>query len=262
VTANKNRPLGKVRRTYSATSLDTYRDCPFKYKIQHYFGIAGEESISLVIGIAYHRILQRFFEKDQDDLSWERLKGIVEEVLTGKDLEFPSMKRQLIEKAYSDFEKYHRKYMPQKPSLCRMETGFIFDLEGDELTGRIDQINIEPGSSMELVDFKSGSSRYSQKDLEDEIQLKIYRLAMDEDSSLKKLKIPDIRMKYIRLGSEKKAEFFLPKNYYDREKLIKKLKQIISGIKKEKFMAEPGSYNTCRYCDYMILCPKHYGKYD
>ena len=81
------------------------------------------------------------------------------------------------------------------------------------------------------MDFKSGSTRYSERDLEDEIQLKIYRLAVDEDSRLKKLKVPDIKMKYLSLGSEKNAEFFLPDKSYDRENLIESLKEIISGIK-------------------------------
>jgi hypothetical protein len=69
-------------------------------------------------------------------------------------------------------------------------------------------------------------------------------------------------MKYLSLGSDKKAEFFLPDEYYDREHLIAKLKEIISRIKGEKFRAEPSGYNTCSYCDYMVICPRYYGKYD
>ena len=262
VTENKNSPLEKVRRSYSATRLNTYRDCPFKYKIQYYFGIAGEESINLIVGNAYHEILQRFFEEDRHDISWERLKNIVKKVLEEKELGFPSMKRQLINKAFSDFERYHGKHLPGEPSSSRMETDFKFDIEGDLMRGRIDQINFGADGSMELVDFKSGPVRYNERDLEDEIQLKIYRLAMEKDSSLQKMKIPDIKMKYLSLGSEKKAEYFLPEEYYDQEELIARLKEIISGIKSEEFRAEPVGYNTCSYCDFKIVCPKFYGKYD
>jgi ATP-dependent exoDNAse (exonuclease V) beta subunit len=262
VTENKNSPLEKIKRSYSATNLNTYRDCPFKYKIQHYFGIAGEESINLIIGMAYHEILQRFFKKDQDDFNWKRLKDITRKVLEGKDLEFPSMKRQIMDKAFSDFERYHEEYLPTEPSSSKMETDFKFDLDGNEMRGRIDQINIEHDGSIELVDFKSGTTRYSEHDLEDEIQLKIYRLAIDEDSRLRQLKVKDVKMKYLSLGSEKKAEFFLPDGFYDQEKLIKRLKEIISGIRREKFRAEPSGYNTCNYCDFKVLCPRFFGKYD
>jgi DNA helicase-2/ATP-dependent DNA helicase PcrA len=262
ITVNINKPLEKVRRSFSATVLDTYRDCPFKYKIQHYFGIAGEESINLILGLAYHEILQRFFEKGQEDFSRESLKAIVKEVLGGKNLEFPSMQKQIMDKAFYDFERYHREYLPREPSQSKMETDFRFELDGDEMTGRIDQINIQPDDSIELVDFKSGSRRYSERDLEDEIQLKIYRLAMDEDSGLRHTKVPHIRMKYLSLGAEKNAEYFLPEGYYDREYLIERLKDLISGIKAERFRAEPGAYNTCSYCDYKIICPRYYGKYD
>jgi RecB family exonuclease len=262
VTENRNSPLEKVRSSYTATKLDTYRDCPFKYKIQYHFGISGEENISLIIGNAYHEILQRFFEEGRDDFSWKRLKNIVKEVFEGKELEFPSMKRQLTDKAFSDFERYQKKYLPGVPSSSRMETGFKFEIDGDLIRGRIDQINTESDGSMELVDFKSGSARYSLRDLEEEIQLKTYRLAMKKDSMLRKLEGPDIRMKYLSMGSEKKAEYFLPEGYYNQEKLIEGLKEIISGIKSERFRAEPSGYNTCSFCDYMILCPKYYGKYD
>jgi DNA helicase II / ATP-dependent DNA helicase PcrA len=260
VTDNKNMPFEKSGRSFSSTALDTYRDCPFKYKIQHHFGIAGKESINLAIGRAYHEILHRFFEKGQDDTSRERLEQITYDVMKDVDFEFPSQEKEMTEKAFSDLERYHREYLPRDPSLSSMETGFSFDLKGNKMRGRIDQINMEPGGTVELVDFKSGSKRYSPRDLKYEIQLKIYRLAMDEDKRLKKTGPAGISMKYLSLGAEKKAEYFLPPECYDREELIERLLQMISGIIKERFGAEPDSYRTCSMCDYKILCPRFYLK--
>jgi len=259
-TDNRNMAFEKSGRSFSSTALDTYRDCPFKYKIQHYFGIRAGEGLNLILGMAYHEILRRFFEDGQEDLSRERLEHITGNVMKDMEFEFCPQEKEMTEKAFSDLERYRREYLPRDPSLSSMETDFSFDLKGNEMRGRIDQINMEPGGTVELVDFKSGSKLYSLRDLKEEIQLKIYRLAMDEDKRLKKTGAKDIRMKYISLGAEKKAEFFLPPEYYDRGALIEKLLNMISGIVNERFEAKPASYRSCSLCDYKILCPRSYLK--
>ncbi len=255
-TDNRIPAFKKSGHSFSSTALDTYRDCPFKYKIQHYFGIRAGEGLNLIMGRAYHEILRRFFAGGEDDLSRERLENITGDVMKDMEFEFYPQEKEMTEKAFSDLERYRREYLPSDPQLTSMETDFSFDLKGNEMRGRIDQINMEPGGMVELVDFKSGSKLYSPSDLKEEIQLKIYRLAMDEDQRLKKTRPKGISMKYISLGAEKKAEFFLPPEYYDREALIEMLLKMISGIKNERFEAKPAGYRSCSLCEFKILCPR------
>ena len=69
-------------------------------------------------------------------------------------------------------------------------------------------------------------------------------------------------MKYISLGAEKKMEYFLPGQYFNRGQVIEGLREIINRILDEDFKARPKDYMTCHYCDYKPVCPRYYGNYD
>ncbi|MCK5567002.1 MAG: PD-(D/E)XK nuclease family protein, partial [Actinomycetia bacterium] len=125
--------------------------------------------------------------------------------------------------------------------------------------GRIDQINQLPDGNTELIDFKSSSTRYSRKDLEEEIQLRFYKLALDSDRSLKKFKQGKVIMKYLVLGDDKKTEYILPEDHYNKKNIESVLGKLIRKIKKESFNPSPGKFMSCKYCNYKILCPRFYG---
>jgi len=259
-TLNKNVPLDILKRPFSYTGLETYRNCPFKYKIRYFFGISSKESIGLSIGRLYHKILQRFFNEASGDYTWERLKRVTCEVFERQELGFPSMRQEIISGAISDFKRYYKNYLPGKPKLSSMEKRFRFEHDDSTLEGRIDQINIGSDGNVELVDFKSGSHKYNNRELFEEIQLKIYRLAVEKDRHFKDISNSSIKMKYIFLGAKKDGEIFLPCSYFDREKILGQIDFIISRITGEDFHVDPKSYITCSFCDYKILCPRFYGK--
>jgi len=259
-TVNETVPVEVFRKPYSYTGLETFRECPFKYKIRHFLGIPDQENMAIILGRSYHQILQRFFDGRKNDYSWNRLRSIIDEVLGGLDPGFPSLKREIMDRALSDFKRYLEKLLPGTPHLSIMEQGFSFRLKDFEMTGHIDQINMGPDGSMELVDFKSGSSRYSKKDLADEIQLKLYRLAVENDSSFRKNAGKRILMKYVSLGDDKKGEYFIPDELYSREEIEAKIAGIAERIAGEDFPAQPKDFMTCTYCDYQLLCPRFYGK--
>jgi len=260
-TANDSPDPESSGKSFSYSALEAYRSCPFKYKIRYYLGIGAEESPSLAIGKQYHEVLQRFF-KGSGDFSRERLEGIIREVFESYDFKFPAFKNEVIGKALSDFERYRQEHLPEQPQNTKTETEFEFCIGGYGIKGRIDQINENTDGSMELVDFKSGSSRYSERELEEEIQLRLYRLAVDKDRQFEKMAAKRIRMKYMSLGNEKKAEYFLADGSFDAGDIEKKITGIVSNIKSGQFEACPRDYMTCSYCDYKLLCPRFYGKYD
>ena len=75
----------------------------------------------------------------------------------------------------------------------------------------------------------------------------------------KKLKQEKVIMKYLVLGDDKKTEYILPEDHYNRESIESVLGKLIGMIKKESFDPLPGTYMSCKYCDHKILCPGFYG---
>ena len=259
-TKNNNMPYKLFPRPFTYSGLDIYRDCPFKYKAGYYFGIIGEDNISLKMGRAYHEILLRFFT-GSGDYGWEKMSNLISEVFEKECFEFPSLKNELLSKIIEDLKRYHDGWLPPEPESSIMEQKFSFKINKLQIEGRVDQINHLPDKKLELVDFKSGSGAYSKNDLKDEIQLKIYRLAIDEDKKLRDLcSDGGTLMKYICPGNKKKPEVFIPEEYYDRLEIKSLIKELAGRISREEFNAVPKNFMSCKYCEYKLICPEFYGK--
>ncbi len=258
-TGNKNNPHGIFPGPFSYSGIGAYKDCPFKYKIYYYFGAALEENIHLTIGNLYHKVLKIFFKSGEKIFSWERMSQILEEEFEKLEFEFRFLKELLKEEAVKNFNNYYKKYMPESPQNTISEKEFSFGLGSAKIRGRIDQINIQDDDTIELIDFKSGTAAYSEKFMKEELQLKIYRLAVDLSEDLAPFRDRDTRMKYICLGSAKKAINEMAGEYFRKDEVIKTLKELIQNIKNERFEPVPGSYMSCLNCLFKILCPKYYG---
>jgi CRISPR/Cas system-associated exonuclease Cas4 (RecB family) len=261
-TASSNIPFDLFMRPFTYSGLDTYRDCPFKYKVRYYFSITGEESVSLRIGRAYHDILLKFFA-DKGGYGWDKLLRIIGQEFEKEYFEFPSLESEVISKITADLKRYHDNYLPPEPESTIMEKKFSFKLKKFRIEGRVDQINRLSGGRLELVDFKSGSAGYSKQDLKEEMQLKIYRLAIDEDKKLQSLQVDGgILMKYMCPGNEKKSEVYMPDDYYDRQEIGSLIEELAGRIIREDFGDYPKSFMSCKYCEYKLICPRFYGKED
>lgn len=260
MTRNKNIPPDLFPGPFSYSGISAYIDCPFKYKINHYFGVVQEESIHLTIGKLYHKVLKNFFDSREKIFSWERISAILEEEFEKLEFEFKFLRIQLKEEAVKNFNNYFTKHMPENPQKTIGEKEFSFSLGSTKIKGRIDQINIQDDNTIELVDFKSGAGTYSQRFMKEELQLKIYRLAVDLSKNLSPFRNRDTRMKYISLGNTKKTVAEMDGIYYRKDEVVKTLKEIILNIKKERFEPRPGNYMSCMNCLFKILCPKYYGE--
>ncbi len=257
-TENSKNPFVSFPASFSHSSIYTFMDCPFKYKIRYYLNLREEDSLSIIIGIIYHRITSRFFES-KNDYSWGKLVKIINEAFDDFNFEYKFVKRDLKEKALIQFENFYKNQMPANPSDSIVEREFSFKMDDEIIRGRIDQINFIDKNNIELVDYKSSSTSYSDKKLKEELQLKLYRMALELSEDLKELKHMNVEMKYICLGNLEKTVSILPPEYYDFDEVKNILKESIIIIKSGKFSPEPKNYNSCLNCGFKVLCPRYYG---
>ena len=65
-TRNNNNPFKNNYKAYSYSSIESYDDCPLKYKIKYFFGLKSkEENLSLLVGSIYHSIIGRFLNESR-----------------------------------------------------------------------------------------------------------------------------------------------------------------------------------------------------
>jgi len=259
-TKNKNNPFLIFPAVFSYSSLNEYMECPFKYKLKYFINIKEEENLNLKIGKIYHEILRLFFESGDKELSWEVLGDILKKEFDRHDFEFKFVKKNLMERAAKEFKSFFDKNLPDNPEKSIMEKKFTFYIDNDYVTGRIDQINFTCDDKIELVDYKSSSTRFNELYLQEEIQLKLYRLAVDLSEELSSLRGKEYRLKYICLGVPGNPVCEIPLEYYDSDKFMGALKNIILKIKRERFSPNPKNYMSCMSCNYKILCPRYYGE--
>ena len=254
-TKNSIYPFHAIKPVFSYASLNSYLECPYKYKLKNYIGLREERSLSLVIGSAYHEIMKNFFKEGNGDFSWERLAGIINKVFKEIEFEFEFLRKATIIKALGDFKRYFDSCFPFSALKILTEKKFRFELDGNGVAGRVDQINFLEGDIIEIVDFKSGLKKITDSFLENEIQLRLYRLAVDLSPEMKFLRNYKSILKYIFLGDEGEQVYKLSDEFYDYEDTINFLRSLIGDIKNEKFEAEPQSSYLCVDCDFKIVCP-------
>ncbi|HHT78714.1 MAG TPA: PD-(D/E)XK nuclease family protein, partial [Actinobacteria bacterium] len=230
--------------------------------------------MSLRIGSLYHNIISRFFKKDQKPALQELLKIMDEELENNKDdfkyhFYFKEIKNEMNKNFINLYNNFS--YIIDDPDYENLkdkiftEKEFVFDIdEKNKIKGKIDLINLRDDGFAELIDFKSSQKKYSEKDLEEELQLKIYYLAIKKSNSIAEL-LPDIRNRtilprYYVIGLEKYNFFTVTVHEKTEEMVTEKILSIISNIKKEKFDINPRNYFSCSSCEYKIFCEKYYGE--
>jgi len=254
-TINRISPYEIMQPVFSYTSLNNYIECPYRYKLRNYIGLKEKKSLSLILGSAYHEILKNFFKEPCSDFSRSRLLEIIDKVFKELEFEFEYLRKVAHLKAVSDFKKYFDNYLPCYALNILTEKEFRFEFNGERFIGRIDQLNILDDDTVELIDFKSGSNKMSGSFLENEIQLRLYRFAVDLSSEMEFIKNKKYLLKYVFLGDERNQIYKLPDGFYDFENFAIFLKSITESIKKENFEPEPLSSYSCIDCDFRIVCP-------
>ncbi|MCE5329954.1 ATP-dependent helicase [bacterium] len=274
-TLNNINPYEIQKNYFSFSSLESYSECPFRYKFEYFFKIRNEEQkYSMLIGRVYHEIIRRFFEESKDYKVDDLLKIASDEINAAKSqFKYDFYMEELKENSITDFNNFYNffvseiitnlpKNLNDKSFFC--EKKFTFELNNNtDITGKIDFINIIDKNTIEIIDFKSSSGRYSDKELKEELQLKIYRLAAEicnlSDKDNIHFENRDIVLKYYSLGKDKDPFSIVPSGYYEKDEITEKILKITSNIKNENFEINPRNYMSCYYCDYKIFCEKYYG---
>ena len=199
-THNRNNPFQIFKLPYSYSSFNAYMQCPLIYKMRFYFKIEESRNLSLEIGSMYHLILKKFFEQETKNFSRESLEKIIRDTSSSLEFEFLYLKKEIIKNAADDLLRYYDNYVSGKDLKVIMEKKFSIDLDGNRINGRIDQLIETNEQSAEIIDFKSGRANSSKIDIESEIQLPLYLMAVKLCEDLKVIREKDLSIKYIFLG--------------------------------------------------------------
>lgn len=167
----------------SVSQIETFQTCPLHYKLKYIYKLPTPPSASISFGITIHATLKSFYE--------EVGKGAnpTEKLITDI-LETNWVKEGYSSKKHeADFLQKGKDYMigylkngfnPKNLPIC-LEQPFIVPLplaaRPLKIGGKIDRVDDLGGGMIEIVDYKTGATIPTQKDVDKNLQLSFYALA-------------------------------------------------------------------------------------
>ena len=168
----------------SASDLDLYRTCPLKYKFARVFGIPQEPTINQRFGILIHQVLENFHKEregigmaEEDGL--RRLMQLFESGWRRGGFGSSDDELQYRDRAREALRRYWEQEEATGTEPVWLERKFDFKIGEHHLRGRVDRVDRLPDGGYELIDYKTGE-RKTEAELEDDLQLALYRLAARE----------------------------------------------------------------------------------
>ncbi len=171
---------GKLR--LSATAIETYLECPLKFKFSHLYHIPTAPQAALTFGNIMHQSVRHYFKlRKEGEVAFDDLSRFY--LGSWKNAGFEdSYQEETYQKTglrqLREFTERHNA-IPIAAENVRLEVHFELEMKDVVLEGRIDQLNpVNPHEPalVQLVDYKTGRPR-SQKDADKSLQLSVYALA-------------------------------------------------------------------------------------
>ncbi len=232
----------------SASDLDLYLTCPLKYKFSRVFGIPQEPTINQRFGILIHNVLERFHKEGAEggEDGFERLMDLFEAGWRRTGFGSSDDELQFRDRARAAMRLYWEREVESEGEPVWLERKFDIRVGPHHVRGRIDRVDRLPDGSHELIDYKTGE-RKSEAELENDLQLALYRLAAREAWELE----AGSGSYYYVLDAEKVAA---PTKPDDAERVERTVLAVGEGVLGQDFEPRP-SPTTCGWCDYRLICP-------
>ena len=240
---------------FSATALNTFKDCPLKYKFQYVLEVpsGGGGKSYFDLGSAVHSVVEVLTRRQIEEPGYLPTKEDAIKILdhywvssSYQSITAEQEDRVHAEKMLEFFAMWcaERKGMGCTPFAA--EKGFEIEIAGKKVIGFIDRIDMTSSGDYEVFDYKTGKSMLNGNTIRSAIQMNLYSLAIEKMYG----KLPQsANLLYLR--KEKTLSYDAEQNSVAKSK--DEMVSLIDEILNESFGPRP-DYNTCRFCDYQSIC--------
>ncbi len=237
----------------SVTALNNYLKCPWEYFFVNLIRLPKAQNKHQMYGTAIHETLQIFFNKykEDEDMTKEELINLFEfnlrkTLLSANDLKDSLIKGKEALSGYFEAYKGHwKRTLLTEYSIRGVHLKIDdFDLL---LNGKLDKIEFINERDVNVVDYKTGKRKSSNKE-NYQRQLVFYKLLLELDEK-KKYSMQSGELDFIEpddKGKYKKDSFEIKEN--EVQDLIKLLKEVGKDIYNLNFWDKNCDDNTCEYC--------------
>ncbi|NQV36756.1 MAG: ATP-dependent helicase [Candidatus Marinimicrobia bacterium] len=240
--------------TLSASAVEEYRQCPYKYRLSKIDRIPQKKSnAQMSFGTIMHQILNEF-HKNSENQSKDMLYNLLEKFWNSDAFEYKLREEEFYKQAQEIIEEYWA-YLPKlSTTFLAGEVDFSFSLDDAniQIKGKIDRID-KSGDTLCVIDYKT-SNKPANDTTKQSLQLALYIEAINRGAITGLAGKPgNAQLLYLK----DLAELYNPHKFTDAEldKHLETVYNAAQGIRNHKFPQNPSDY-TCKNCDYKdFLCP-------
>lgn len=251
---------------YSHSRLETFKNCPLKYKFNYIDKIKREEEgIEAFLGSRFHEVMEKiykdlpfrkysldelldFYEDDWDKNYHDKIV-IADNERKAKD--YKEIGKKFI-------EDYYKRYYPfNQGKVLGIERWVIINLDDKgeyKLRGIIDRLNQTKDGTYEIHDYKTSKSFPEQSKMDEDRQLALYQIGVQ--SMWNDVGNVELVWHYVAFDKEIRSK-------RREEELAELKKDTIEQIKKIEATREflPNKSTLCGWCYYKNICPLHKHEY-
>ena len=242
------------RFSLSASAIDTYLQCPLKYRFSYEWRIPWPPSPALQFGSIMHGAVREvvgLLAGKRQELAPSALEAILERRWVEAGFGDPVQERKYRAEGLRQLEGVCRAWSEGGPEgrmeLLHQEKPFEFEYAGTSLVGRIDQIHRAPSGEAELIEYKTGRPQ-TQKEADNSPQLTLYA-----EACRRVLGLAEPALVLFNLATGERVRTTRSEEQF--RALEQKVRQTAAAIRAGSFPARPAY--LCRYCDFYPICPAH-----
>lgn len=247
-----------IKTSYSA--LDTFKQCPLKYKFQQIDKIRAPKIKEAIFGNKIHKALQYFHSTQPVSPTLDEFLNYLKEIWESEPFQDEQEDMIYFSEAIKILKNYHDHYLKIKDEFTVLDTETRFEalLESPEnkeqkclLTGIIDRID-KNKNGIELIDYKTTKRLPPQQEIDNNLQLSLYCLGLiNRWPQFAKQGPENIKLTFCYLKHQETISTKRTKEQLDNVK--EKIWEKLAEIKKSDFKPIPSP--LCGWCGYKNLCP-------
>lgn len=239
----------------SPSSINTFQQCPLKYKFSKIDGLVEPPTIHTLLGNFVHDILENLYRLPAEQRTLPTARELARQFW---DANYQSQAKSLkvVErdfrwKAWWCVENLWKLENPQEVELTGIEHEVYGECEGVTVKGFIDRFEKYSDNYLFIGDYKTGKIPHPNF-LDDKfVQLFIYALMLKETGVGRTKKVGLIYL----TGPEVMTRNVTRDDLQQTQVLIKSTKSKIDEYcEKEKFPAKPSK--LCNWCHFKRICPE------
>jgi putative RecB family exonuclease len=244
---------GRVRLSFSR--VDTYGNCPRKFRYAYVDKLPGRPGPHLSFGTSIHAALEDFYDRKLPECpTEEQLLGFLYERWDGSGFVDLDRDEQLAfyRHAQDVLRRFHRRCAPTYRLPAATEAWFELPI-GYEATvvGSIDRVDVDDDGRLHVIDYKTNRKVKDRQRVAGSLQLAIYALACRHLFGT----LPaTVSLDFVVAG----VEVAVAVEDLDLEGARQQVLDTAAAVRADRY--EPTPNPLCDWCDYRAICPAWEGE--